>query len=126
MPEYPPLPEPAWKAEKALLDSLDDGLGPYMEQSLLSATRASLPPEWSSFKSWAEDHLGQGYSLACAEGALLDSTTAWCFKGWRMGIAAERQRIEREVVKLIPYYVGHSDRRVFDGIIRAIRGEVSP
>lgn len=42
---------------------------------------------WPEFKAWADDHLGQGYSLACADGDLLDKVTAWSFKAFMAGVS---------------------------------------
>jgi hypothetical protein len=78
--------EPAWKAQKALLESYDDGHGPYMEWSLIPLPMTAAAPEyWEDFKVWANDNLGQGYSLACADGMLLDEVTSWAFTAYRAG-----------------------------------------
>lgn len=74
---------------KAKLDSFDDGYGPYMECETLSE-RVRLPAYWDDFKEWAFDHLGQGYSLACVEGGLIDEVTRWAYIGYRAGRKHER------------------------------------
>lgn len=78
---------PAWVAQKAAMDAADDGDGPYMEHypSIPLLPMCGPPPEWPAFKVWADSHLGQGFSLACAEGCFLDMTTAYCFKGYCAG-----------------------------------------
>lgn len=85
----PATPEPAWKAEKAEIDAMDDGYGPYLEWTLQDArVGAWKKRQWERFKCWAEDFMGQGYSLACFEGAILDSTTSWTFRGYLAGVNA--------------------------------------
>lgn len=71
------MSEPAWVAKKAAMDALDDGYGPWWFGK----------PEmyWENFKAWANDHLGQGYSLACFEGAVLDPVTSWAFTAYQAG-----------------------------------------
>ena len=81
-----PSPEPEWKKRKAIYDEHDDGYGPYMEHLLIPLPMTSeAPPHWADFKVWASKHLGQGYSLACADGSILDEVTLWCFRGFRDG-----------------------------------------
>lgn len=74
-----------WREHKATCDALDDGHGP--------ATWDGTPLEWDTFLAWAKDHLGQGYSLACCEGTILDPVTSWAFKGFQAGM---RVKLERE------------------------------
>jgi hypothetical protein len=68
---------------RAEYDRFDDGHGPY-KLIRLSGDSAS-PPYWEEFKAWASDELGQGYSLACADGSILDAVTRWCYHGYRAG-----------------------------------------
>jgi hypothetical protein len=78
--------EPAWKAEKAALDAMDDGEGPYMDY--LIATPEEVERQralWVAFKLWADHYLGQGYSLACADGSILDFTTRYAYEGFKGG-----------------------------------------
>jgi hypothetical protein len=77
------MTEPAWKARKAEFDAMDDGHGPYMHGELLAGL--TVPPEWPEFLVWADRHLGQGYSLACCDGDLIDRVTSYCFTGYLAG-----------------------------------------
>lgn len=77
-----PSAEPAWKAQKAALDALDDGSLP---GGLLSDMTGR--EHWPPFKAWANDYLGQGYSLAVMEGDVLDPITWHTFHGFCAGRA---------------------------------------
>ena len=77
--------EPAWKAEKAALDAMDDGDGPYMCWLWSDAEVARRRAYWQDFLVWATDNLGQGYSLACCEGSVIDPVTSHCFEGFVVG-----------------------------------------
>jgi hypothetical protein len=71
---------------RAKLDAFDDGHGPYMEYDILPIPLPSEPhPYWQDFKEWANDWLGQGYSLACSDGMIIDEITAWAFRAYRAG-----------------------------------------
>lgn len=85
--------EPAWVAEKATLDALDDGEGPYLdwfwEEEPVIAQRRGY---WADFLTWAAENMGQGFSMACSEGNLLDVVTSHCFQGYIAGREAEMSR----------------------------------
>jgi hypothetical protein len=78
--------EPAWKAEKAALDAMDDGHGPYMDYLIATDEEAARHRElWTAFKLWADCKLGQGYSLACLDGSIIDLTTHYAYEGFKGG-----------------------------------------
>lgn len=78
--------EPAWKAQKAHFDALDDGDGPYTCWAVVDApTKALRQQWWRDFLAWAYDHLGQGFSLACSEGYVIDPITSATFHGYCAG-----------------------------------------
>ena len=83
--------EPEWVSEKASLDAMDDGDGPYLEW-LLDDEKEKKDKQklWKDFVKWAEWHFGQGYSLACSEGSLLEKVTAWAFKAYMAGRKEKR------------------------------------
>lgn len=80
-----PKEEP-WQERKAKLDVADDGEGPYLMWSFDSEQRKlRKQAAWQDFLDWANDHLGQGYSLACCDGAIIDEVTHNAFKGYLVG-----------------------------------------
>lgn len=68
-----------WQAVKARMDALDDGYGPWK----LGQTEPD--PLWPEFKDLCYGSLGQGYSLACLEGSIIDNTTAYAFRFFKLG-----------------------------------------
>lgn len=75
-----------WQERKARLDAVDDGQGPYMMWAFDSEQRKfRKQAAWQDFLEWANDHLGQAYSLACCDGALIDEVTHYAFKGYLIG-----------------------------------------
>lgn len=86
------MAEPAWKARKAALDAMDDGHGPYCSWAFDAADVQERKSQlWQDFVAWARLHLGQGYSLACAEGSPLDEVTLWAFKAYMAGREGEQE-----------------------------------
>lgn len=82
-------PEPAWRAEKAAMDAIDDGHGPYSSWAWAGEEgKQRGVTRWRDFLVWAADNLGQGFSLACCEGSVLDPITDATFHGYMAGIAA--------------------------------------
>lgn len=73
---------PSWLPAKRALDAMDDGEGPWMHWGFGRDGERAL---WLDFKEWADDNLGQGFSLACCDGQLVDQVTSWCFHGYRVG-----------------------------------------
>ena len=77
---------PEWLPVKMRMDALDDGQGPQMAWLFSDEhTRHAKQIGWCEFVVWALDTLGQGYSLACCEGTILDPTTAWAYAGFLAG-----------------------------------------
>jgi hypothetical protein len=75
-----------WRARKREYDRHDDGLGPYMQWAFQTSKVIALRRGyWAEFQSWADLHLGQGFSMACADGDLLDQVTQSCFEGYIAG-----------------------------------------
>jgi hypothetical protein len=76
-----------WRARKREYDRHDDGLGPYMQWAFKTSKEviALRRGYWTEFQSWADRHLGQGFSMACADGDLLDQVTQSCFDGYIAG-----------------------------------------
>lgn len=85
------MSEPAWVKEKAALDSMNDGHGPHMHWCLDTPKEAKLKRQaWDDFVEWANLWLGQGFSLACDDGHILDQVTNWTFKGFLAGRGIHR------------------------------------
>ena len=78
------LPEPAWVKIKAEHDALDDGRGPWYPITD-EAQVALVAQTWAEFVAWASLHLGQGYSLACSHGDILNEVTSWAFAAFAAG-----------------------------------------
>jgi hypothetical protein len=70
-------PAPEWVAKKAAIDFYDDGLG--------IADWFGGETFGRDFMEWARGHMGQGHSLACAEGQLLAEVAAWAHRGYVAG-----------------------------------------
>jgi hypothetical protein len=82
---------PAWQAKKAAFDALDDGHGPYCSWALdMDERKERKQALWGEFVVWAGDHLGQGFSLACVDGGIVDQVTFWAFKGFLAGHGIRR------------------------------------
>ena len=80
--------EPPWKAEKDAMDALDDGYGPYLEwvwQDNADAKKTA----WNDYLAWASMNLGQGFSVACVDGQIIDMVTQESFKGFLAGRGIE-------------------------------------
>ena len=72
---------------KAWYGNFDDKQGPYYSWNMLNDedTITKRKQYWVDFVLWADDNLGQGYSLACEDGSLLDPITNWAFKSYISG-----------------------------------------
>jgi hypothetical protein len=77
-----------WQVRKANLDSHDDGHGP--------VRFLSEKTYWTEFRGWSHSNLGQGYSLACSDGDILDVTTFYAHRGF----ASNMKRAEDAEAKL--------------------------
>ncbi len=42
--------------------------------------------ELEKFKIWADEHLGQGYSLDMEDGSFVDRVTRWAFVAYKAGL----------------------------------------
>lgn len=77
--------EQKWRDVKARLDALDDGHGPW------KPGQTEPDPLWPVFKDLCYSHLGQGFSLACLEGSIMDNTTAYAFRFFKLGVAHNKK-----------------------------------
>lgn len=61
------------------------GAAPLPQQAAGDERIAQRLDDWNAFKAWAEQHLGQGYSLETEEGTYVDKVTRWAFNGFKAG-----------------------------------------
>lgn len=50
--------------------------------------------DFQAFMAWAEDHLGQGYSVEPEDGSFIDPVTRWAFNGFKAALALARSECQ--------------------------------
>lgn len=82
--------EQKWREVKARLDALDDGRGPWV------IGQKKPDPLWPRFIKLAYSNLGQGFSLACLDGDILDPTTAYAFRFFKLGYSRPPKEVNAQ------------------------------
>lgn len=72
-----------WQEEKAKIDALDDGHGPYMYWCLGDEEQYKIL--WPEFLKWAKLNLACGISFACIDGMIIVPACDSAFKSYVAG-----------------------------------------
>lgn len=72
-----------WQEQKAIIDSYDDGYGPYLYWILSDEDQFEIL--WPDFKQWAIENLACGISFACLDGSLIVPAADAAFRSYVAG-----------------------------------------
>lgn len=72
-----------WQEQKEVIDSSDDGFGPYLFWALGDDSRYEAL--WPEFLEWATENLACGISFACVDGMIIVPAADTAFRAYVAG-----------------------------------------